>query len=59
MQCGIACLSMISNYHGQAYSLEYLSNLCFATTEGVSLKAIKDAAGDIGLESGIHANLHP
>lgn len=51
MQCGIACLSMISNYHGQAYSLEYLSNLCFATTEGVSLKAIKDAAEDIGLES--------
>ena len=50
MQCGIACLSMVSDYHGQAYSLDEMSKLCFATTEGVSLKAIKDAAEDIGLE---------
>ena len=51
MQCGIACLSMISNYHGQAYSLEDLSELCFATTEGVSMLALRDASGAIGLDS--------
>ena len=51
MQCGIACLSMISDYHGQAYSLDEMSKLCFATTEGVSLMALKDAADAIGLES--------
>ena len=51
MQCGIACLSMVSDYHGQAYSLDEMSKLCFATTEGVSLMALKDAADAIGLES--------
>ena len=47
MQCGIACLSMISNYYGQAYTLDYFSALCYATTEGVSLLSLKEAANAI------------
>lgn len=34
MQCGIACLQMVCKYFGREYSLESLSHICFATTEG-------------------------
>ena len=51
MQCGIACLQMVCAYHGQTYSLDELSQLCFATTEGVSLKGICEAAEAVGLHS--------
>lgn len=37
MQCGIACLQMVCQYFGVGYSIQELSHLCFATTEGVSL----------------------
>ena len=37
MQCGVACLQMISKYWGKEYSLDALSRYCFATTEGVSM----------------------
>lgn len=40
MQCGVACLTMICTYWGKKYPLEYISELCFATTEGVSLLSI-------------------
>ena len=44
MQCGIACLQMICKYFGREYYLDSLSKLCFATTEGVSLLGINEAA---------------
>lgn len=40
MQCGVACLTMICTYWGKKYPMEYISELCFATTEGVSLLSI-------------------
>lgn len=40
MQCGVACLTMICTYFGKKFPLEYISELCFATTEGVSLLSI-------------------
>ena len=49
MQCGIACLQMICVHYGKKYSQDFLSNICYATTEGVSLLGIKDAAVKIGL----------
>ncbi|SER12117.1 ATP-binding cassette, subfamily B, partial [Segatella baroniae B14] len=49
MKCGIACLQMICAYHGRTFCQDYLSNICFATTEGVSLLGIRDAAVKIGL----------
>lgn len=51
MECGIACLSMICKYHGREYSTRYLSRLCFATTEGVSLLGITEAAKALGLKT--------
>lgn len=51
MQCGIACLQMVCRYFGISYSIQELSHLCFATTEGVSLLAISEAAGKIGMRT--------
>lgn len=51
MQCGIACLQMICRYFGKEFSLDSLSKLCFATAEGVSMFAIKEAACQLGLKS--------
>lgn len=51
MQCGIACLQMVCKYFGREYSLDSLSKLCFATTEGVSLLGINEAANTLGLHT--------
>ena len=48
MQCGIACLQMICKYFGREYTIDSLSNLCFATAEGVSLLGINEAANTLG-----------
>ena len=51
MQCGIACLQMVCKYFGREYSLDSLSKLCFATTEGVSMLGINEAANTLGLHT--------
>ena len=51
MQCGVACLQMVCKYFGREYSLDSLSKLCFATTEGVSLLGINEAANTLGLHT--------
>lgn len=48
MQCGITCLQMICRYFGREYSLDSLSKICFATTEGVSMLGINEAAKILG-----------
>ncbi len=51
MGCGIACLQMICAYYGKQIRQEYLSKICFPTTEGVSLLGIGDAASKIGFDT--------
>lgn len=51
MQCGIACLAMICKHYGKVYSLENLSKLCCATSEGVSLLSISEAGEQLGFHS--------
>lgn len=51
MDCGPACLAMISLYYKKKYSIEYLRDLCYITKEGVSFSGIKEAAKSIGLDS--------
>lgn len=51
MQCGVACLQMIIKYYGLNCDYQYLDNICFATSEGVSLNGISCAAKEIGLKS--------
>lgn len=48
MQCGIACLAMISRHYGKKISMRVLSNLCFTTKNGVSLLGISEVARTIG-----------
>lgn len=51
MQCGVAALTMVCRHFGARYSLDFVSKFCHATTEGVSLKGISDAAERLGLET--------
>lgn len=51
MQCGIACIEMVCKYFGREYSSEYLSDLCHATVEGVSLLAVNEVMGRLGFHT--------
>ena len=51
MQCGIACLQMVCKHYGRDYSLGELEQICHATTEGVSLLGISEAATRLGLHT--------
>lgn len=51
MDCGPACLRMISNYHGKNYRLQTLRENAFITREGVSAMGIREAADKIGFDS--------
>lgn len=51
MQCGPAALSMICSYYGMTYSLDFLCGFCHATSQGVSMAGISQAAAELGLES--------
>ena len=51
MQCGIACLRMICANYGREFSQDYLSKICIATTEGVSLLGIRDTAVKLGFQT--------
>ena len=51
MLCGITCLLMICKYFGRDYTLESLSKICFATTEGVSMLGINEAARILGFQT--------
>ena len=42
---------MICKYFGREYSLDSLSKLCFATTEGVSMLGINETAKTLGLDT--------
>ena len=44
MDCGPACLSMISQYYGKRHTLEHLRENCFIGRDGVSLLGISRAA---------------
>lgn len=48
MNCGITCLQMICSYYGRELNQNTLSSICHATTEGVSLLGIRDAAINLG-----------
>ena len=51
MQCGITCLQMVCRFFGREYSLDSLSKTCFATTEGVSMLGINEAARILGFQT--------
>ena len=51
MDCGPACLQMVSEYHGKSTQLEYLRKQSYITREGVSLKGLIHAAEKIGFRT--------
>lgn len=53
MNCGIACLSMISRYYGKPVDNSSLKQLCHATTEGISMNGIIEAACKLGFDTSV------
>lgn len=51
MDCGPACLKMITEFYGKHYSLDFLRQECFAGREGVSLMSISKTAEKIGFKT--------
>lgn len=51
MDCGPACLRMITKYYGKHYTLQTLRKKCYITHEGVSMLGISEAAESIGFRS--------
>lgn len=51
MDCGPACLAMVSAYYNKEFSLQHLRESCFITREGVSLLNVKQAAEKIGFKT--------
>ncbi len=51
MDCGPACLRMVTKYHGKTFSLQKLREQSHISREGVSLLGISDAAEGIGFRT--------
>jgi len=49
--CGITCLQMVCKHFGREVSLRTLSKLCVATSEGVSMLGVNEAANKLGLRT--------
>ena len=51
MDCGPACLAMVSKYYGKNYSIQELREYCSLAKDGVSLLGIEDGALVIGFDT--------
>ena len=51
MDCGPACLCMVSSFYKKKYSIQYIREISNITRNGVSVLGISEAANKIGLES--------
>jgi ATP-binding cassette subfamily B protein len=51
MDCGPACIQMVSRYYGKRYSLQYLRDLSLLSKDGVSILGISKSAEEIGFKS--------
>ena len=51
MDCGPACLKIISKYYGKYYSLPFLRDLCGVNKEGASLAGLSHAAEKLGMRT--------
>ena len=51
MDCGPACLKMISSYYGKDVPLQTLRDYCHIQYDGVSLLGVHNAAKRIGLDA--------
>ncbi len=57
MDCGVACLAMVTSYFGSSVSINRLRELAKVTNQGTDLKSLSDAAETVGfLARGVKAN---
>ena len=50
MLCGVTCLQMVCEDYKRKYTGNYLSSLCHATPEGVSLLGLRETAVQLGFD---------
>lgn len=50
MDCGPACLAMISNAYGKRFNLNFLREKCSLSKDGISLMDLKEAAIELGFD---------
>ncbi|MCD2258059.1 peptidase domain-containing ABC transporter [Psychroserpens luteolus] len=55
MDCGPACIAMISAYFGKKHRIDYIRNISYLKRDGVSLRGISEAAEKIGFST--HASM--
>lgn len=48
MDCGVACVKMLTDYHGQSFALDELKSICNPTREGVSLSNVAKTLDSVG-----------
>ncbi|HPC97349.1 MAG TPA: peptidase domain-containing ABC transporter [Bacteroidales bacterium] len=51
MDCGPACLKMVTAYYGKNFSIENLRKRCYITREGVSFLGLSEAADSLGFRT--------
>lgn len=51
MDCGIACIKMITDFYGYCYSIPQLKEICVPSREGVSLASIANTFEDFGFKT--------
>jgi len=51
MDCGPACLKMVSAFYKKHFSLETIRRKCFITREGVSFLGLSEAADSLGFKT--------
>ena len=51
MDCGPACLKMVSAFYKKSFSLENIRKRCYITREGVSFLGLSEAADSLGFKT--------
>lgn len=51
MDCGAACLAMITTHYGKIYTVQKLRDMCCVTRRGVTILGISDAAEKLGIKT--------
>ncbi|PXV59348.1 ATP-binding cassette subfamily B protein [Dysgonomonas alginatilytica] len=51
MDCGIACIKMITDYYGCSYTIPQLKEVCIPSREGVALSSISETLEELGFKS--------
>ena len=51
MDCGPACLKMVSGFYKMSFTLESLRRRCYITREGVSFLGLSEAADSLGFKT--------